>query len=339
MDKPLVSICIPNYNNGKYLDACIQSALAQTYQNTDVILVDDCSIDNSLEIAKKYEGKIRVVQNSTNLGQPKNTNKCVQNSTGKYLVILHSDDFLLPHFVEKLMPILESYPDVGMAVGERMETDETGIPRKIAPFYNTSCIISGEKQAKVFMMTSFLPCQVLLRRETFEKAGGVDERYIVNLDGLLWFKCSLVGDVGYIQRQVAVYRTHRENTTAQYNQSIGHMMEYYCTLSQMFKLAKDRPYLVKFFDAAVKRIGYLALRYCHSIFRSGNFEIAKRYITLATVFDPDIVSNHTYQTLKYCAESDGVDRLALYQKLVDTMAPEVRQFSYDPPEGFVTYED
>ncbi len=99
MDKPLVSICIPNYNNGKYLDACIQSALAQTYQNTDVILVDDCSIDNSLEIAKKYEGKIRVVQNSTNLGQPKNTNKCVQNSTGKYLVILHSDDFLLPHFV------------------------------------------------------------------------------------------------------------------------------------------------------------------------------------------------------------------------------------------------
>ncbi len=254
------------------------------------------------------------------------------------MVILHSDDYLLPSFAEKLVPILESHPNVGMAVGERMETDETGILRKITPFYNINCIIPGEKQAKVFMMSSFLPCQVLLRCETFEEVGGVDERYIVNLDGLLWFKCSLVSDVGYITNQVAVYRKHNENTTAQYNQSIGHMMEYYCTLSEMFKLAKDRPYLVKYFEAAVKRIGYLALRYSHSIFRAGNFELVKRYMALATVFDPDLVNNQTYQTLKYCAESKTVDPLVLYQKLIDTMSPEVRTLSYDPPEGIVPYK-
>lgn len=335
MDKPLVSVCIPNYNNAKYLDACIQSALAQTYQNTEVILVDDCSTDNSLEIAQEYEGEIRVLQNSTNLGQPKNTNKCIECSTGKYLVILHSDDFLLPHFAEKLVLVLESYPNVGMAIGERMVTDETGVPTKIAPFYKMNCIIPGERQAKVFMMTSVLPCQVLLRRETFEKAGGVDERYIINLDGLLWFKCALVGDVGYIQDPVSVYRTHGENTMAQYNQSIDLIVEHYCTLSQMFRLAKGRPYLERFFCAAIKRVGHLALRYSHRVFRSRNFELVKRYLVLAIVYDPDLVNNHTYRTLKYCAESDDVDRFALYQKLIDTMTPEVRPFSYDPPEGFV----
>ncbi len=337
MGGPLVSICIPNYNNGKYLDACIKSALEQTYRSIEVVLIDDCSSDNSVNIARKYKSKLRILQNPANLGQPRNTNKCIENSAGKYFVILHSDDVLLPHFAENLLPILESHPQVGLAVGERMETDETGIHRQIAPFYNTNCIIPGEKQAKVFMMTSFLPCQVLVRRETFERAGGVDERYIVNLDGLLWFKCALVGDVGYIQQPVAVYRMHKESATARYNQSIGHMMEYYCTLSQMFNLAKNRPYLMEFYDTAVKRIGHLALRYSHSIFRSGNFDLVRRYLALAAVFDPDIVNDHTYRTLQYCTQSAAVDPSVLYQRLSDTMSPEVRTFSYEPPEGSVPF--
>ncbi|HJO93000.1 MAG TPA: glycosyltransferase [Victivallales bacterium] len=339
MDMPSVSVCIPNYNNAKYLESCIQSTLAQTYQNTEVVLVDDCSTDNSLEIANKYKDQIRVFFNSTNLGQPKNTNKSIECSTGKYLVILHSDDLLLPNFIEKLVPILESYPNVGIAIGERMTTDETGNFTKVAPLYKTSCIIPGEKQAKVFMMTSVLPCQVLLRRDVFLKVGRIDERYIVNLDGLMWFKCALISDVGYIQTPVSVYRNHAENTTAQYNQSIDLMVEYYCTLAEMFRLAKWRSYLEDFFSAAVKRAGHLTLRYIHSVFRSKNLELAKRWLALAIVYDPDLINNHTYKTLKYCVESDGADWFQLYQRLIDTMEPEVRQFSYDPPEDFVPYDN
>lgn len=335
MSNHLVSICIPNYNNAAYLDACIQSALDQTYPDTEVILVDDCSTDNSIQVAKQYEGKIRILQNSANVGQPQNTNKAVEHSNGEYVVILHSDDSLLPHFAETLVPILESHPNVGMAVGERMETDETGIPRDIAPLYNTNCIIPGERQAKVFLLTSFLPCQVLLRREIFETIGGVDERYIINLDGLLWFKCALICDVGYIQNPVSVYRRHGENTTTQYIHSIDLIVEHYRTLSEMFKLARGRPYLEQFFDTATKRVGELALRYSHSIFRSGDFDLVKRYLSLALVYDPDLAGNHTYRTLKYCAESDAGDRSLLYQKLIGTMTPEVRQFSFDPPDGFV----
>jgi glycosyltransferase involved in cell wall biosynthesis len=334
MSDPLVSICIPNYNNGKYLDQCIRGALDQTYQNAEIILVDDNSTDDSLLVAKKYSEEIIIVENSSNLGQPKNTNKCVGLSKGKYVVILHSDDSLLPDFAEKLVPILERNPNVGMAVGERMETDETSVPRKITPFYNTNCIIPGEKQARVFMMTSFLPCQVLLRRETFEKAGRVDERHIVNLDGLMWFKCALVADVGYIQDPVCIYRSHGESTTAQYNRTIDHMIEYYSTLSEMFRLAKDRPYLKQYFDVAVKRAGALTVRYCHSIFKEKNYDLVKRYLSLAAVFDPDIVNDHTYKTLKHCAESTDVDPYILYEKLVDK-ASTTRDYSYSPPDDYI----
>lgn len=337
MTQPLVSICIPNYNYGRYLDACIQSALAQTYPNKEIILVDDHSTDDSMEIAQRYARDIHIFQNPTNLGQPQNTDRCVANSHGKYLVILHSDDLLLPHFIERLLPILERFPNVGMAVGERMETDETGIPRPIAPFYNTDCIIPGEKQAKVFLMTSYLPCQVLLRREVFDKTGGVDERFVVNLDGLLWFKCSLVSDLGYIQMPVSIYRTHADNTTSQYNRTLDHMLEYYRTLSEMFRLAADRDYVSSFFDAAVKRVGQLTLRYCHAVLRERNWDLARRFLSLALVFDPGLESDHTYRTMTYCLQNKDHDPLILYEKLIDTMTPVTRSFSYDPPIGFQPY--
>src|SRR4030042_4895495 len=113
MGKPLISICIPNYNNAKYLDVCIQSALNQIYSNKEIIFVDDCSSDESLNIAKKYSAKIKIHVNSSNIGQPKNTNKCVKLSKGKYLVILHSDDLLLPDFASKLEPLLEKNLNIG----------------------------------------------------------------------------------------------------------------------------------------------------------------------------------------------------------------------------------
>lgn len=335
MIKPLISICIPNYNNAKYLNVCIQSALNQVYRNTEIIFVDDCSSDRSLDIAQKYSKKIKIYVNSSNIGQPKNTNKCVKLSKGKYLVILHSDDLLLPDFTAKLIPLLEQNPNAGMAVGERMITNKTNRSHKIASFYNMNCIIPGIKQAKVFLMTSFLPCQVLFRREIFDKIGGVDERHIVNLDGLLWFKCALVSDIAYIQDPVCIYRIHKDQTTAQYNRTINHMVDYYATLREMFKLAKNIPYLKRFFYKAVKRVGELTVRYCHDVMKNRNYDLAKRYLALATVFDPEIVKQKQYKIIKKSLKSKREDPLVMYNKLRGFIGFNKRKISYNPPLGSI----
>lgn len=337
MKKPLVSICIPNYNNAKYLDACIRSALNQIYGNTEVVLVDDNSMDKSWNIVQKYSKKIKIYKNKSNMGQPKNTNKCVGLSRGKYIVILHSDDMLLPDFAAKLVPILERNPNVGMAAGERILTNEINKRITISPFYNTNCVIPGIKQAKVFMFTSFLPCQVLLRRDIFEKIGGVDERHVVNLDGLLWFRCALQGDVAYIQDSVSVYRVHHEQITAQYNRTINHMMEYYGTLTEMFKLGAKIPYLKRFFDDAVKRTAELTIRYCCDVIKDKNLDLAKRYLALATVFDPKIVEFEQYKRIKKYLDSTGNNRRKIRKTLIvaNSSSQRDRGFSYDPPEGSI----
>jgi glycosyltransferase involved in cell wall biosynthesis len=333
MPAPLVSLCIPNYNNERYLDVCIRSTLSQTWPNVEVVLVDDCSTDGSFSLARKYEDRIRLFRNEKNLGQPANTNRCVELARGEFVAIVHGDDYLLPTFVERLAPLLQQYERTALAVGERYETDETGVLWNVTPFYTTDCLIPGEKQAKVFLFASFPPCQVLIRRAVYWSVGGADLRYVVNLDGLLWFKCALAGDIVYVREPVGVYRKHGESTTARYNRRIDHMIEYYATLSAMQAAGRGRPYLERYYDAAVKRVGELTVRYCREVFREKNYELARRYLALATVFDPAISKSHQWRALNYCLECEDRDPHDLYQRLMEG-EPQQRAISYEPPEGF-----
>lgn len=331
--KSKISICIPNYNNEKYLDICIQSALNQEYENTEIIFIDDASTDKSLEIANRYSEKIKVYKNDTNLGQANNTNRAISLSSGDFIVILHSDDQLFPTFCKTLIPLIESSPNIVMAVGERQETDETGEIEKITPFYNTDCTISGEKQAKVFMMMSFLPCQVLFRKKTFFDSGMINERHIINLDGLLWFQLSLHGDVAYTKNEVSIYRIHQENTTSTYNKTLNHMIEYYTTLSEMFKLAKGREYLEQYFSQAEKRVAVLTLRYLKDILKNKDFKLAKQYLKLAEVFDEEIIKNSEYMEIyKILNSTEKKRELKILNFLKNSSK---RKFSYDPPEGSI----
>lgn len=331
-NNPLLSICIPNYNNAEYLQRCLESAINLNYINREIIFIDDNSMDDSFNIALKYSNDIQIYKNDRNLGQAKNTNKAVDLSKGKYVVILHSDDELLSNFADKLIPLLEDNINAVMAVGERKESYEIGKVESISPFYNIECIVPGEMQAKVFMMTSFLPCQVIFRKDIFVESGWVNERHIVNLDGLLWFQLSLFGDLIYIQDEVCIYRIHENNTTSKYNKTINHMMEYYVTLSEMFKLAKGRKYLENNFNIAEKKVATLTLRYCMDVIRNKDFDLAKQYLRLAKVFDINIEENDLYIKLEnFLFNTNSKSLEEFYSEIKQNSK---RNFSYDPPCGY-----
>lgn len=117
--KPLVSVLIPVYNRGKYFAEAIESILHQSYKNWELIISDDCSTDNSLEIAHEYEKKdkrISVYQNAENLGQFRNRNKVASYAKGKYLKYLDSDDILYFFGLELLVKSMEAFPEAGFGV-------------------------------------------------------------------------------------------------------------------------------------------------------------------------------------------------------------------------------
>jgi glycosyltransferase involved in cell wall biosynthesis len=110
MDKPLVSILIPVYNRQDLIVEAAESALNQTYQNIEIIIVDNASTDNTWEVCNqlaKKDSRIKIWQNDRNIGPVLNWEKCIEKAQGEYGKILFSDDLIQPNFLEETIPFLE----------------------------------------------------------------------------------------------------------------------------------------------------------------------------------------------------------------------------------------
>jgi teichuronic acid biosynthesis glycosyltransferase TuaG len=101
---PLVSIITPSYNNSKFINKTIESVINQTYSNWEMIIVDDCSTDNSIQVIQKYlikDERITLLVNKNNIGAAETRNKALRIAKGKYIAFLDSDDLWLPQKLEK----------------------------------------------------------------------------------------------------------------------------------------------------------------------------------------------------------------------------------------------
>lgn len=110
MNKPLVSFIIPCFNAEKYLEEALDSVISQTYKNLEIILVDDCSVDSTLSICRKYKNKdsrIILLINSENLGIARSSNLAVDAASGDYIALMDSDDISLPDRIEKQIILFE----------------------------------------------------------------------------------------------------------------------------------------------------------------------------------------------------------------------------------------
>lgn len=113
--KPLLSVIIPNWNGKRFLEECIDSLKGQTFQNFETILVDNGSIDDSVEFAAKCYGDfIRIIRNSKNLGFTGGNNVGIQASKGEYIVLLNNDTWADPRWLEELARATRFDPPIGM---------------------------------------------------------------------------------------------------------------------------------------------------------------------------------------------------------------------------------
>ena len=116
-DKPLVSVLMTTYNREKYLAIAVESVLASTYENFELIIVDDQSKDKSYEIALSYAQKdkrVKVFKNEKNLGDYPNRNKAASLANGKYLKYVDADDMIYPTGLEVMVSGMEKFPEAGI---------------------------------------------------------------------------------------------------------------------------------------------------------------------------------------------------------------------------------
>ncbi|MBF9040347.1 glycosyltransferase [Rhodobacterales bacterium LSUCC0387] len=125
--EPLVSICIPTYNAGATLAETLTSIINQSYKHLEILIVDNASTDNTVEVANRFsDPRIKIHQNTENIGGEENFNRCISLAKGLYTAIYHADDLYTVEMVERQVNFLDSNPEAGGVFTEAAVMDERG---------------------------------------------------------------------------------------------------------------------------------------------------------------------------------------------------------------------
>ena len=197
----MVTICIPLYNGANFLHKCLESAINQTHQDLEILVVDDFSTDESVFIVKRFiekDNRIRLIQNKENLGLVGNWNKAIQESTGKWIKMLFQDDILYPNCVEKMLSsCVNENKSVAICSRNFIINENISVSKKT--FYNRKEIkiehyfpipqfVSPTEFSKTFtkdkLFFNFLgePIALFIEKELFNKYGLYDEDLVHLVD-------------------------------------------------------------------------------------------------------------------------------------------------------------
>lgn len=219
MKKPLVSICIPAYNSERFIARTVEAALQQSYDNIEVVVIDDCSKDNTVTILQKIaerDSRLRVIRNEVNLGMSGNWNRCVRECRGEYVKLIPADDLLYPDCIRKSLPYLLKHEDITLVI---TGTDLIDNDDKVIGAYAhwpVQGVFKGSKIAKTsVMLNNFFgnPVCALFRKEDFERTGGFDPDIPYILDFDLWLGLAALGNIAVVKEHLNAFRVRTDSNT------------------------------------------------------------------------------------------------------------------------------
>ena len=213
-NQPLVSVVIPCYNHEQFVRDSIQSVIDQTYQNIELIIIDDGSKDSSVEIIEKMlpaceQRFVRFeFRNRPNKGLSATLNESIAWSKGKYFAALASDDIILKNKINLQVKYMEENPKTTAVFGSANYIDENNNIKKLDKLKQQEYAFD-----KIFLNECqfYAPTQ-LMRKSTLDEVGGYDPDILVE-DWYMWLKMAEKGSVYCLSDTFANYRIHSNNTT------------------------------------------------------------------------------------------------------------------------------
>ncbi len=202
--RPLVSVLMTAYNREKYIAEAIESVMNSTYQNWELIIVDDCSIDRTVEIAREFEQKdsrIKIYVNEKNLGDYPNRNCAASYAKGKYIKYVDADDLIYPYGLEQLVFYMEKFPEAGYGLCSLEQDVEKVFPFQLGPqetFHRHYFI------APVFHKA---PLSSIILLKAFKEVGGFTGKRMLG-DFEMWHLLSQKFPVVLMPHGIVWYREH-----------------------------------------------------------------------------------------------------------------------------------
>jgi glycosyltransferase involved in cell wall biosynthesis len=244
-----VSVCIPAYNSERHLAATIDSVLCQSLSDLELIIVDDCSSDETAAVARRFtDPRIRLFVNDTNIGAAANWDRACGLASGKYVKLLCGDDIMYPNCLERQVAAYEAGASIALVASRRDIIDESGrMLLRRRGLAGMSTVVSGELAVRRAVRSGTNPfgepvC-VLMRRDRLQQAGRFRAlaQYMMDLD--MWCRLLSVGDLYAIDEPLAAFRVQDRSWShaVANNQSVhAHAL--------FFEMRRDRPDLISGWD-------------------------------------------------------------------------------------------
>ena len=255
---PIVSVIIPNYNHARFLTQRIESVLNQTYNNYEIIILDDNSSDNSLDIIKKYESNTHVtniVCNTYNSGSPfVQWEKGFELAKGTLIWIAESDDACEPNLLETLVSEFNNDNDCVLAFCKTIQIDPEG--NKMGEIgLNRNLHMKGKVFFNKFLYRFcyiYNASSVVFKKEVLRH---IDWRHTIfkgSGDWVLWIEISRWGNIAYINKPLNYYRIHSSNTTTLQLHSGNNEKE----AIEIYRIMREKNY-IGYFKELRERIAHI----------------------------------------------------------------------------------
>lgn len=213
-----VSVVITSYNYDKYIKDSIESVLNQSYFDFELVIIDDCSTDNSVKIIKQFEDeRIKFIQNEENLGLKSSMQKAISYCSGEWIAFLESDDLWLPDTLEKRLACAEKYPQVGIIFNDVLEFGDEDWLLAVKNNYDRVRKILSKKTfpKNIFydinvhnLILTF--SSVMIKRELFENVS-FETPIDALLDWWLYIHIAYNTEAYYMKDKLTKWRQHKQS--------------------------------------------------------------------------------------------------------------------------------
>ena len=229
INNPKVSVVLPCYNAGKYIEQAVRSMMVQTYRNLEIIIVDDCSADESADVLKRLameDSRIMVLHNETNLKIVACLNKAIDIASGKYIARMDADDISMPDRIAKQIAFLEANENIAACGCNYIIIDEVGNKTGKVLFESTPDLLKPE----LLFFSALAHPAVTLRTAAAKEAGLYKPGMVPAEDYEFWLSIAEKFEMANLPEYLLLYRWHGNNVSVVQKKNLTEAMTKACTI-------------------------------------------------------------------------------------------------------------
>lgn len=290
---PTVSICIPAHNAAAYLPAAIDSALAQDFEDFELVVLDNASTDDTREVCERYSDPRFRYEYEGTPGQSVAWNRCVELAGGRYAILLHADDELMPQFLSRAVDVLESNDDVGLVNCTVEHIDDNGAQLALQRLFDADRVDRDDVVLRRLLLDGCVinPAGVLVRRTIYDSIGAFTDEVVWGVDWHMWLRVAMTAPVAYLAEPLARYRQHTSSGTSGVMKSARNGADERWVIEDVFRIAESsRPDLLPMHTQAergvAERTWWMAERMC----QEGEMRAARAGLRRAFAIQPALMA-------------------------------------------------